>query len=321
MAAAQAPVVAYPGHQTIGRGMAHRHEPSQARGARRTGVIAALAGVTLASTSVAALVAASPAAAAGPFVVPGVIDAITQPLSNGDMWVLTNIGRQEAMYQVNIKSHRTVGAEQVSDKADDIALSANGNTVAVGTTAGAFPAEVWYSGISGRYTASAKSSAPVYRVAVNAAGNSIFALRGTTTRQQVFAVGTANRLGLPYPLPVSAVDFVLDPATKGMLILQPSGTVGHLAFDGGVYSNLFTSGAPARSLVLSPDGTTLYVLRAESDVATSDTIAVVNVAQGTVTKVLNVDSYCAGISLSPDGHTLYEALRGSKSTIKAVPVP
>jgi DNA-binding beta-propeller fold protein YncE len=300
--------------------MAQRHDPAQVRRLGRAGAGAALAGVVLASTSVAVVAATPAAAATGNLVVPGVIDAITQPLANGNLWALTSIGSHEAMYLVNVKSHREATAEQVSSKADAIAMSTNGSTLALGTTGGAYPAEIWYGGASGRYTASAKSAQPVYKVAVNAAGNSIFALRGSAPKQEVFAVGTANRLGLPYPLPVGAVDFALDPATNGMLLLQPSGTVGHLAFDGGVYINMFGTGGPARGMVLSPDGSTLYVLRAESDVVTSDTIAEVNVAQGTVTKVLNVGEYCAGISLSPDGHTLYEALRGEKSTIKAVPV-
>jgi DNA-binding beta-propeller fold protein YncE len=229
------------------------------------------------------------------------------------------------MYEVNVNTHKLVGAEQVSNKADSISMSANGGTLAIGTTGGAYPAEVWYNGKTGRYTSSARSPSPVYQVAVNAAGNSIIALRGTSagasTSRQVFGVGTSNGLGLPYSLPVSAVALALQPTTKGTLVLQPNGTVGHLAFLGGLYVNQFSTGGPAKSMVLSPDGSTLYVLRAESDISTSDTIAEVNVAKGTVSKVLQVSQYCAGLSLSPDGSTLYEALRGAKSTIKAVPVP
>jgi DNA-binding beta-propeller fold protein YncE len=288
-----------------------------------------MAGVTLASTSIAAVAAGAPPAAAVTATtnisIPGLINGITQPLANGSMWALTILGNQEVMYQVSIRTHRLLGAEQVSNKADSISISANGGTLAVGTTGGAYPAEVWYNGKTGRYTSSARSSGPVYQVAVNAAGDSIIALRGTSTgastARQVFGVGTSNGLGLPYSLPVSAVALALQPSTKGALILQANGTVGHLAFFGGLYINQFSTGGPANSMVLSPDGSTLYVLRAEADISTSDTIAEVNVAHGTVSKVLQIGQYCAGISLSPDGSTLYEALRGAKSTIKAVPVP
>ncbi len=296
--------------------MAYGHDPSTARKSHRSRVAVAMAGVTLASTSVAALAlaeTATPAAAAATNVtIPGVIDGITQPLANGTMWALTTLGSQEAMYQVNITTHRLVTAEQVSNKADTISMSANGGTLAIGTTGGAYPAEVWYNGKNGRYTSSAKSPSPVYQVAVNAAGDSIIAFRGTGTAasaaRQVFGVGTSNGLGLPYALPVSTVALALQPTTRGTLVLQPNGTVGHLAFIGGLYVNQFGTGGPAKSMVLSPDGNTLYVLRAESDISTSDTIAEVNVAKGTVSKVLNISQYCAGISLSPDGSTLYEAL-------------
>jgi hypothetical protein len=308
-----------PRAHTIGRVMAQRHHAWLGRTFRGACLIASLGGGTIAASGI---VTASPASAASSsFTIPGLVDAITQPLANGTMWVLITLNGREAIYQVNVKTHRVLAGEEVSSKADDIALSSNGSTLVVGTTSGAYAAEVWYNGKTGRYINSASSPTPVDRVAINAAGNSIYALRGTGTTRGVFAVGTANALGYPYPLPVNAVGITPALADKGLEVLQPNGIVGHLAFNGGVYTNQFSTGGPAMNLVLSPDGTTLYVLRAETSLATSDTIGEVNMAQGKLVKSFTTNQYCADIAISPDGHTLYEALRGVKSTIKAVPVP
>jgi hypothetical protein len=276
-----------------------------------------------AATALSTLAGASAPVTATPdsFSVNGSIIGITAPIANGLMWILSGNGHKRDITQVNVDTHKVLGGEPVNRYADSIALSSNDATVALGTTKGKYPAEVWYSALTGRYSNSAPSPSPVYQVATNTGGYTIYALRGTVSQKSVFALGTANQLGLNYPLPVNAVAMAPTPAPNGMLILQPSGEVGHLNLRGGVYINQFATGLPASAMALSPDGTTLYVLRAASSGATLSTIAEVNVASGSVLKTLTVHGDCVSIAVSSDGHTLYEAIRSAKSSIEQVAVP
>ncbi len=251
----------------------------------------------------------------------GSIIGITAPTSNGSMWILSGNGKKRDMAQINITTHKSLGAEPVNRYADSIALSSNDVTIALGTTKGKYPAEVWYSAQSGRYSNSAASPSPVYQVTTNAAGFTIYALRGTAAQKSVFALGTANQLGLNYPLPVNAVAVAPTSTANQLLVLQPSGEVGLLNLQGGVYMNKFATGLPASAMALSPDGSTLYVLRASSAGSTLSTIAEVNVANGTVTKTLSVHGDCVSIAVSADGHTLFEAIRAQKSSVDGVAVP
>jgi hypothetical protein len=238
------------------------------------------------------------------------------------MWVLAGTSTKKSIYHVNVNKQKVLGKESVSAHADAIALSANNYTLALGTTGGAYPAVVWYYGITSRFNNAARSTAPVTSLAVNAAGNTIYALRSSASQKSVYALGTANSLGFPYLIPGTPVD--IAPATDGhsMLVLQSDGTVGSLSLPAGVYTTSFGTGAPAKALALSPDGTTAYVLRSQAATTPTGSIVEVNVAQGTVIKTIATTGDVVDIVLSADGHTLYEAQWGTKdSSIRAIAVP
>jgi hypothetical protein len=257
--------------------------------------------------------------------VPGKVVAITQPLASGTMWVLSGTSTEKTMYQVNADTGAVLGSEGVSRYADDIALSANNATLALGTTAGAYPAMVWYSALTGRFAGAARATAPVFHVATNSAGNTIYDLRGGSVAMFMDAVGTSNGLGFSFPIPGSPVGLVLTDLGRVMLVLQADGTLGTLSLPGGKYVNAYSTGAPAQGMSLTGDGSTLYVLRAPVANSTSGSIAVVNVAAGKVIETIPTPVNCVSLAISPDGRTLFEALRsrgrGHTSTIRPVTAP
>jgi hypothetical protein len=254
--------------------------------------------------------------------VPGQVVAITQPLSSGTMWVLSGTATEKTMYQVNADTGAVLGSETVSRYADDIALSANDATLALGTTAGAYPAVVWYSALTGRFASAVRATAPVFSVATNSAGNTIYDLRGGSVAMFMDAVATANGLGFSFPIPGSPVGLVLTELGRVLLVLQADGSLGTLSLPKGTYVNAYSTGAPAKAMSLSSDGSTLYVLRAPVAKSTSGSIAVVNVAAGRVIETIPTPTNCVSIAISPDGRTIFEALRGrSHSTIRPVTAP
>jgi hypothetical protein len=251
----------------------------------------------------------------------GSIIAMTNPLPDGTMWVLTGTAAKKTMFQVNVNTGKSVGSEGVSPHTDGIALSPNNATLALATTGGAYPAVVWYSALTGRFANASRQPAPVTGVATNTSGNVLYALRGSAGVPSVFALGTSNGLGYTFAIPVGTVDIAQTPQGS-LLVLGSSGIVGTLALPKGSYTNGFTTGAPAQDMALSPDGSTLFVLRSRRGTGAVGSIAEVDVAAGTVVETIPVSNNCVDIVLSADGHTLFEAIRGrSTSTVKPIIVP
>ena len=71
----------------------------------------------------------------------------------------------------------------------------------------------------------------------------------------------------------------------------------------------FPTGDSGRSLALSPDGSTLYVLK---NGLTSANVAVVDLATESVRKVLPAPSNCLQVLVSANGNQLYQVV-GSAS--------
>jgi len=253
---------------------------------------------------------------------PGTIEGMTPPQSSGDAWVVSKLSKTKAeMYQMNMLKDTVLGYEAVSPLTDTVSESANDSTLAIGTTGGKFPAVVWYSGHTGFYANTNPSTTPVPAVLVNAAGSGIYSIRGAPGAYAVSALGLLNGLSYSYPVPGTPVALVLSGASS-VLVLDANGTVGALTVPGGTYTTDFSTGAPARSMALSPDGSTLWVLRQPSGGSVS--IAEVAVAAGKVVETLSAPRNCTGIALSADGHTLYEVLAGhgkTESALKPVAVP
>jgi hypothetical protein len=246
---------------------------------------------------------------------PGHLIGLTSPNANDVAWALSGTSSKKVITQVNLKTDRVLGAESVSPKSDAISLSANGATLALGTSGGAFPAVVWYNALTGRFENSASAPAPVTSVATNGAGNIITSLRnGGTGRQSVSLLGTSNGLGftLNLALGTSAPVAVLPaPQADETIVLEKDGTVADVAFPAGTLSSPIATSVAARSMVINAAGTTLYVL---SSGAASSTIVEIDLSTAKVINRLTAPGNTAAISLSNDGSTLYEAVSGAKSS-------
>jgi DNA-binding beta-propeller fold protein YncE len=105
------------------------------------------------------------------------------------------------------------------------------------------------------------------------------------------------------PVPLNTVSVVPDAQGSSVYAVQPSGLVTQIAVACGKVMSSFTVGAAARSLALSPDGATLYVLK---DVGTGANVAEVNLATESVQRVLPAPANCLQVLVSADGSQLYQ---------------
>ena len=94
-----------------------------------------------------------------------------------------------------------------------------------------------------------------------------------------------------------------------LFALQSGGDVSEIAIAGGRVMTRFPVGDSGRSLALSPDGGTLYVLK---NVLAATNVAVVDLATESVREVLPAPSNCLQVLVSANGNELYQVV-GSAS--------
>jgi DNA-binding beta-propeller fold protein YncE len=106
-------------------------------------------------------------------------------------------------------------------------------------------------------------------------------------------------------VPLDAVSIVPNPAQTALYVLQANGLVDVISLAGGKISSSFQVGDPGISLALSPDGSTLYVLKGSPAVSN---IAVVGVATQSIRRVLPAPGDCHQVLVSASGKQLLEVV-------------
>ena len=122
----------------------------------------------------------------------------------------------------------------------------------------------------------------------------------------------AGRILGSVPMPSDAVSVVPDVPETTLYALERNGLVDQIDITGGRVVARFkatTRDDTAQSIALSPDGSTLYVLKKADGVSN---IADVNIATEAVRKVLPAPRHCVGVLVSSSGGQLYELVGTAK---------
>ncbi len=105
-------------------------------------------------------------------------------------------------------------------------------------------------------------------------------------------------------VPADTVSVAPDVPQTDLYVLERNGLISDISISGGAPPSRFSIGRDhGRSLALSPDGNTLYVLKGTPAVAN---VAVVDVATQSVRRVLPAPSHCVQVLVSASGKQLYE---------------
>jgi DNA-binding beta-propeller fold protein YncE len=138
-------------------------------------------------------------------------------------------------------------------------------------------------------------------------------LAGTPTTASVTMVSSrTGRILGSVPMPSDAVSVVPDVPETTLYALERNGLVDQIDITGGKVAARFkaaTKDDTAQSIALSPDGSTLYVLKKADGVSN---IADVNIATEAVRKVLPAPGHCVGVLVSSSGGQLYELVGTAK---------
>jgi len=229
--------------------------------------------------------------------------SVARPQPNGIMWALAG-QRDRGLYQIDAQTGAKRGSISVSGGARSVAESSTGVLgLAIGTKrSGALEL------LDGSTTDVIKTvplPAPAKDVAIGSDGTTFYVLTAWARTASVSIVGSQHgTVRGTVPVPADAVSVVPDVQQTLLYVLGRDGEVTGISISSGQPAFSFmVADELSRSIALSPDGKTLYVLKGRYKV---DNIAVVNVATETVMRVLPAPSYCKQVAVSAGGHQLYE---------------
>jgi DNA-binding beta-propeller fold protein YncE len=233
--------------------------------------------------------------------------AAAEPQSNGIMWALAGTSTV-GLYEFDSASGHRAGSAPVSNAARSLTESGAGIIgLAMGTsTSGALEL---LDSHTAKLTQTVALPAPARQVAVGSDGNTFYVLTAWPTSASVTAVNSANgKVTGSVPVPGDTVSIAPARGDNSLYALQRNGLIDEITVASGQITGTFGvgSGQPSdlgESIVLSPDGSTLYVLKGTAEVSN---VAVVDVNTETVLRVLPAPRYCVQLLISSTGKQLYE---------------
>jgi DNA-binding beta-propeller fold protein YncE len=227
-----------------------------------------------------------------------------EPQPNGTIWTLAGDDRTRTLVEFSLSGGQLpVGTSPVSNGAQSIAESLSG-VIGVALARGRAGALELLNGSTATIVKTITVGAPARQVVVGSDGSTFYVLNGTSASASVTIVNSQNgRMLGTVPVPLDTVSIVPDLQEATIYALQPNGLVDQVAVAGGRMMSSFRTGDSARSITLSPDGSTLYVLKGPMR---APNVAVVDVATQSVRRVLPAPANCLQILVSPSGSELYQ---------------
>jgi DNA-binding beta-propeller fold protein YncE len=279
----------------------------EARAKVRGIVIGALTAATLTACASGGGQQAQPSSPAKPqqvFPAPKGLLAAAQPQPNGTLWALAGNAVSKGLFDISLATGKGAGSIPVSNAARSVTESLGG-TVGLALGTGRTGALELLHGSTGKVIQTVPLGAPARDVVVGADGTTFYALNGGAASASVTVVNSRNGdVQGTVPVPLNTVSIAPDAQGSTVYALQPSGTVSQIAVAAGKIMTRFTTGPGGRSLALSPDGSTLYVLK---DVTGStENVAEVNLATESVQRVVPAPANCLQVLVSADGTQLYQ---------------
>lgn len=230
--------------------------------------------------------------------------AVTEPQANGAIWALAGPS-SAGLFEISSATGQIKTSFSVSDTARSVAESSGGIiALALGSV---------HSGALELVNSRAKKvvrnvplPAPAKQVVVGSDGTTFYVLTGWATTASVTIVnGQTGQVKGTVPMPSDVVSMVPDIQQATIYALERDGLVDQISLSRGRLLAKFKVGDTGQSIALSPDGSTLYVLKELGGISN---IAIVDAATEAVKEALPAPSNCIEVMVSPGGGQLYEVV-------------
>ena len=245
--------------------------------------------------------------------------AESAPTVQGIVWVLAGNAASKGLYEVSLADRKVIGSVSVTNAATSVAISPTGQ-LALGAGSGTDGFVEFLNPQTGQIAQTIPVGGAVRSLVASADGSSFYALDRAATSASVTVIDAqTGRITGTVPAALDAVSIVGTPGGSGVYYLQPDGKVSEVATVGGQLETTFSVGHSGRSLALSPDGGTLYVLKGSGG---STNVAVVDVATESVKRALPAAANSVQIALSPSGAQIYDLVgTPAYGNLQAVRIP
>jgi DNA-binding beta-propeller fold protein YncE len=239
------------------------------------------------------------------FAAPKDLLAAAQPQSNGALWALAGNATAKSLFGLDLATGSGTGSISVSNAAQSVTESLT-DVVGLALGTGRTGALQLLDGSTGKVTRTVPLGAPARTVVVGSNGVTFYVLNGTARSASVTVVNSrSGAVQGTVPVPLKTVSIAPDAAGESLYALQPNGLITQVAQAGGKIMSSFSVGSAARSLALSPDGRTLYVLK---DTGPDVSVAEVNLATESVQRILPAPANSLQVLVSADGSELYQVV-------------
>jgi DNA-binding beta-propeller fold protein YncE len=239
-------------------------------------------------------------------ILPGPKDLIAAgvPQPDGKVWALAG-SPSTGLFEINSSNGQMIGSVSVSSAARSVAVTSAG-TIAVALGTDRSGALELLDGHTAKVVRVVALPAPASQVTAGSDGTTFYVLTRWATAASVSVVNSVNgKISGSIPIPVDTVSIAPDTQQTTLYALQENGLVDEIGISGGKVIAQFTVGDDGESMALSPDGSTLYVLKGTRDVSN---IAVVDLSTESVRRVLPSPSHCLELLVSANGSQLYEVV-------------
>jgi len=229
--------------------------------------------------------------------------AAAEPQPDGLMWALAG-SASTGLFEMNSSTGQMKGSFSVSGSARGVAESSTGVIgLALGTPqTGALEL---LSARSRKLITTVPLPAPARQIVVGSDGQTFYVLTSTSTAASVTIVGSSGQVHATVPMPSDAVSVVPDTRQATLYALERTGLVDQISVSTRKVVAKFKVGDAGSSIALSPDDSTLYVLK---NAGAASNIAVVSTDTEAVRQVLPAPRNCAEVLVSPGGGQLYEVV-------------
>jgi DNA-binding beta-propeller fold protein YncE len=228
-----------------------------------------------------------------------------EPQPDGTMWVLAGTKEGRSLSELDPTTGQVLGSIWVSGGAQSVAQTLTG-VIGLALGIGSGGALELLDALSAKVIRTVSLGAAARDVAVGSDGTTFFVLTGRPAAASVTLVDSADgRVRGMVPVPPDAVSAVPDTRQDTLYVLLRDGRVSEISIASGKVTAVFVVGDAGRSLALSPDGATLYVLK---DTAAAANVAAVDVATESVRRVLPAPGDCREVLVSASGNQLYDVV-------------